>query len=422
MGARGLVATIEAAYRLVDDDVDWLRGICEAAMPLLDGGFGVVGWMFDPSQPAERWQSSPVAVGANPGFCDAVLRTGKHMPLRDLERMYLYSPGVGTMRDMLGVRAADEYSPSSASAAKLGVRDFLGVRALDPSFGGCFFGAPLAQPAVAKRSFVSTWGRVSAHIAAGLRLRRALAGGAPEAHADAAILDARGTVHHAEGAAKTSRNLEALRSAARAMHHARSAGQSETPAALSQWQALTAGTWSLVDRFESDGQRFLVARANAPDAPDPRALSRGERVICRYIGAGHSNKLIAYSLGVSEGTVAAHAASAFRKLGVRSRVELVRLLAEGADARTAELDVGGVRLVVHSDGGAKSLAELGLTRAEQEVASLAVVGKSNADIAAHRRCSERTVANLAQAVYRKLGVSSRAELAALLLQSPATAE
>jgi len=50
--------------------------------------------------------------------------------------------------------------------------------------------------------------------------------------------------------------------------------------------------------------------------------------------------------------------------------------------------------------------------AEREVALLALAGKSNNEIATARHCSVRTVANQLQSVFRKLGIRSRAELAA----------
>lgn len=53
-----------------------------------------------------------------------------------------------------------------------------------------------------------------------------------------------------------------------------------------------------------------------------------------------------------------------------------------------------------------------LTSAEREVALLALSGKSNGEIAEARHCSVRTVANQLQSVFRKLGIRSRAELAA----------
>lgn len=56
----------------------------------------------------------------------------------------------------------------------------------------------------------------------------------------------------------------------------------------------------------------------------------------------------------------------------------------------------------------------GLTTAEQEIALAVVAGHSSSAIAKQRGRSERTIANQLAAIYRKLGVSSRAELAARL--------
>ena len=53
-----------------------------------------------------------------------------------------------------------------------------------------------------------------------------------------------------------------------------------------------------------------------------------------------------------------------------------------------------------------------LTDAEVDVARLAIDGLSNAEIAARRGTSLRTVANQMASILRKLGVQSRRELAA----------
>jgi DNA-binding NarL/FixJ family response regulator len=52
------------------------------------------------------------------------------------------------------------------------------------------------------------------------------------------------------------------------------------------------------------------------------------------------------------------------------------------------------------------------SRAEQEVATAIAVGRSNAAIAKERGTSIRTVENQVYAIFRKLGVGSRCELAA----------
>ena len=53
-----------------------------------------------------------------------------------------------------------------------------------------------------------------------------------------------------------------------------------------------------------------------------------------------------------------------------------------------------------------------LSPAELDVARRILDGRSNAEIAAERATSARTVANQLASIYRKLGVGSRAELAA----------
>lgn len=88
--------------------------------------------------------------------------------------------------------------------------------------------------------------------------------------------------------------------------------------------------------------------------------------------------------------------------------------------RDPEVEVYAVRvgredLVVMSLPAERPSAETAvLTAAEREIARLAVSGLTNAAIAKRRGGSPRTVANQLASVYRKLEVSSRAELAARL--------
>jgi DNA-binding NarL/FixJ family response regulator len=100
------------------------------------------------------------------------------------------------------------------------------------------------------------------------------------------------------------------------------------------WRALVGGRWSLLDEFDSDGRRFIVARRNDLAASDPN-LSERERQVAAYLAAGLSNKEIAYQLGLSVSTVGTHARRIARKLGATGRVTLVegcaRYLSESAE-------------------------------------------------------------------------------------------
>jgi DNA-binding NarL/FixJ family response regulator len=60
-----------------------------------------------------------------------------------------------------------------------------------------------------------------------------------------------------------------------------------------------------------------------------------------------------------------------------------------------------------------------LTKAECAVTTALLNGKRNAEIAQARRTAVRTVATQVAAIFRKLGVTSRAELVALLSSTAA---
>ena len=81
------------------------------------------------------------------------------------------------------------------------------------------------------------------------------------------------------------------------------------------------------------------------------------------------------------------------------------------DVSYTALEIGGEEFLVVSVP-VRSRDALGLTAAEQDVHERLLRGESNAEIARHRKTSTRTVANQVASVFQKLGVGSRAELAA----------
>jgi DNA-binding NarL/FixJ family response regulator len=195
---------------------------------------------------------------------------------------------------------------------------------------------------------------------------------------------------------------------------ARSEHTHDADAALTLWRALVAGRWSLLDRFESDGKRFVVAHRNDPELGDPRGLTRRERQVAEYVGLGRPHKQIAYTLGVSAAAVSNAVTSASRKLGLRGRTELASFFAPGGlRLRLETVDLAGATLCVGVAQGARDLGALGpLTPAERDVASELSRGASVAAIAERRGSSPLTVETQIKAIYAKLGVGSRTELAA----------
>lgn len=81
----------------------------------------------------------------------------------------------------------------------------------------------------------------------------------------------------------------------------------------------------------------------------------------------------------------------------------------GTEARLVE--VGGEELLVFRVPLKRLALHESLSDAEREVAALALAGLSNSEIGRRRGTSGRTVANQMATIFRKLGVSSRNELA-----------
>lgn len=101
------------------------------------------------------------------------------------------------------------------------------------------------------------------------------------------------------------------------------------------WRGLLAGVWSLVAAFEHEERRFLVARRNPRANAPSRALTPREQHVVAFAAMGHSNKLAAHALGLTEGAVSAYLSGALRKIGLATRADLVLLGARTALASLA---------------------------------------------------------------------------------------
>ena len=120
-------------------------------------------------------------------------------------------------------------------------------------------------------------------------------------------------------------------------------------------------------------------------------LSQSELAVARLVASGLTNRDVAGRLFLSPHTVSTHLRHAFAKLGIRSRVDLVRLVAEH-DQPT-------------------ELAWETLTPAEARVAELVAAGLSNQAVAERLVVSTNTVATHLRHAFAKLGIRTRTELA-----------
>jgi DNA-binding CsgD family transcriptional regulator len=318
-GPRGFdpIAIVECSYALQGSESEWIDGLVEAVVPAIDQGIGVYGFTY-------RWRD---------GHADpAAFASGSPVWERTVREMYERLPGdyfaatLGARRphNLLSQQVAklplSVRELSDSFLRPLGVADLLAIHASDPD-GGIVLVSGLQETEKVPARETARWGRITAHIATALRLRRRIE---REAAEDEAVLSPSGSVLHATGVAKQADARGRLRDAARAMDRARGPLRRNDPQeALELWRALCAGRWSLVDRFESDGRRFLIAHRNQPHLPNLRGLSQREASVAAFAQLGQSNKEIAYTLGLSPSSVATHLSGALRKLGLPSRAALV---------------------------------------------------------------------------------------------------
>lgn len=151
-----------------------------------------------------------------------------------------------------------------------------------------------------------------------------------------AILKSDGRVDHAEEPARGHDAIEQLSQAIKVRTRAGGALRVSDPdEAVSEWRGLIATRWTLVDHFETGGKRYLVARRNDPPIKDISCLALRERQAVAFASLGHTNKLIAYEMGISASTVGVLLHRAAQKLGTTTRGELVARFKKLSDRAAA---------------------------------------------------------------------------------------
>ena len=324
-----LVSVIEAAYETEQGDGAWLRRIGDFACRELDQGLGGYGALYDVTSGAMRFGAG-ASLGLSDSLLQAILQANALAPPEVVARMYRAGPAcsAGSTASGLGRRWKGEPGIARAIAVTTAM-DAIGVITGDPSGVGCAFLFPKHAIGPVPKATGILWSRIAAHIAAGFRLRRA---GARSAVAEA-VLSPSGRIDHAEVAAQGASLRAALTDGAKRMGQARGALRRRNPSeAVETWRALVAGRWSLVDHFDHDGRRFLLARRNEPSGRTLAGLTAQEYEVLALAALGHTNKFIAYQLGLSPSGVAMRLSRAGTKLRVRTRLELIAAYRRAATA------------------------------------------------------------------------------------------
>jgi DNA-binding NarL/FixJ family response regulator len=177
------------------------------------------------------------------------------------------------------------------------------------------------------------------------------------------------------------------------------------------WPALVAGRWSLLDAFTVAETRYIVAYENPAETAALRALSLREQSVMELALAGRSGKWIGLELQLPESAVTRTLRTALRRIGVADTAALAGVRTarfEPLEGLNVGVDLALARLAPAAH------AQASLSDAERAIVTSILGGKRIAAIAQERGTSTRTVAHQIANTYRKLGISSRRELLALL--------
>jgi len=327
---------VEAAYRFEPPDDAWLKGVIESVAPVVDQGFGVWSFTFD-THAFTRGNLDyriPTAVGLPPNWLEGLKHT-LSITTRDSRAMFelMFGAPCHTMSAILR-KHAKKLARVEGAIGLPGVHDAIGITARDTAGWAVFIGAHAPRVFDLDARQTARFSRIAAHIATAHRLRRRVrkADAVPEDELERraeAIVGARGKVIHATGSATANAALATLKQAAIAVDDAaRTLRDKDPDEALRAWEGLVRGRWSLVSSFDDKGRRIFLAEPNEPVAPKLEAeLSRRERQIAGYLLLGHSDKLIAYELGLSEGAISAVVSRLKKKLATPTMAALLRALA-----------------------------------------------------------------------------------------------
>jgi DNA-binding CsgD family transcriptional regulator len=408
------ISVVEAGYRLEGDDRAWVAALldCIAREHWRDQ----ISTAFTFDLTAKGFDLGDVAIHGPPEIEDHLRAS---LAVVSPEGLTLaYGSGcapVGTVSELIFHRSADEETFNKTNSGV--AADVLRIVAHSGTGRGVGLTLVLDKVRRSMQPERRRWTRCAAHLGAGLRLR-AMAHqlASLDANPIEAIFDGGGKLCDARDAAASKSARELLRTAVRKADKARSAwGRRDADGALKAWEALISGRWSLVDRFDSDRRRFVVAVRNDLRSLDPRGLSLRERQAAEYAGQGRSAKEIGYLLGAPAASVENSLRRTQVKLGLKSRAELTTFFApQGLRARLVEVAVGGDTLLVGTIPQLDQTKLAGLSAAEREVTALLIAGSTNQDIATRRATSARTVANQVQSVFRKFHARSRGELVSRL--------
>ncbi len=313
-----LVSIVESIYQIEDDPSSWLGRILERLAPWVGDGVGLFGFTYAVTPAFEIRPDAFAAVDCPDESLRVLPRAATlHAPEFIRAGYVVADLGVGSAIPGWHGSEGREY------AVRAGIADVWAINGRNPGNRGCSLIVNRKQEGLPGPRDRDLLVRIAAHVAAANRLRQRLERVDASERAEA-ILASNGKIQHAVGDAKARGARDDLRAAARALDLARTKlRQRDQERAVDIWKPLVSARWTLVDHFESDGRRYILAQENEPDPRGAADLSSRERQVLANLALGRSSKETAYALGLAHSTVRVLLARAAKKLGASSRRQLI---------------------------------------------------------------------------------------------------
>lgn len=313
----------DCIYDLDRSEAEWIEAIIQALGPLMDGGHGVVAHIVDPrdgENPMLGQYHADDALGTLEQYISTMLEEGidpSNMmeifgrPLEDPRGLESLAQSWG---QSLGFRLFQRLFTGK------GIVDALGI-IVPHGRSMMFFTAHQNQLRPVPQRVRHHWINLQKHLVVLHELRLKIA---EDTWDEETCL-----WFNAQGDFQSGNSVDAsirdrLRAAIRLRETALSRGKSADVASVEDFYTnVLNGQWVIVDHFDSDGKRHVVAVPVLQDTEGLRGLTPRERQVLKLLDHGVSNKSIGYQLGISTGAAAAHLHHIYRKLGVKDRASAV---------------------------------------------------------------------------------------------------
>lgn len=324
--ADDVLDVLESAYRFDGDDRSWLDGIARSVRRHIDPRkVGAISFFYQLDSGGKVTPGDVLSYDVDEPYTSILAQVPGSLPPWYVRQTFAQHPCASAVNTGDANARALARAQMQQAFSAVGWRDLFVVNGLDPTGAGVYVAALRKTGRALPRALQTRWTRVAVHLAAAWRLRRTLRDArARTADAAEAVLTPAGKVEHARDAARSRPARQALAHAARTIERARTRrGRADADRSVAEWTGLIAARWTLVDHFEEGGKRYLVARKNDVADVGRAELSPRELQAVAFAALGHGNKLIAYEMGIAAETVRVLLHRAARKLGARTRDELI---------------------------------------------------------------------------------------------------